>query len=65
MNYVWSTLKYRQTAWIGDCISDLMLNLYTDADMAGDAKTNRSTSGVFVTLEGLRTRMAIAAASKR
>ena len=42
-----------------------MLNLYTDADMAGDAKTNRSTSGVYVTLEGRRTRMAIAASSKR
>ena len=65
MSYVHSTLSYRQAAWVGDSIENLSLHLYSDADMAGDAKTHRSTSGVYLAIEGPRTRFPIASISKR
>ena len=62
MAYVHSTLNYRQSACAGDSIDQLSLHLYTDADMAGD---NRSTSGVYLAIEGPRTWFPIASISKR
>ena len=65
MSYVKTTLSYRQVAWVGDPIQELMNHLYSDADMAGDAVTNKSATGVFLALEGTRSRFPIAAISKR
>jgi hypothetical protein len=52
MCYVNSTLKHRLTGWVGYCLGDLSLHLYGDADFAGDAASNKSTSGVFLGIEG-------------
>ena len=65
MNYIKCTLSYRQVAWFGDTITELMMHLYTGADMAGDAKTYKSTTGVYFALEGPHSRFPIAAMSKR
>merc|ERR1711893_377165 len=54
MCYVYSTQDYVQVAWIGDPLKDLRLHLYSGADFAGCQSTNRSTSGVFLALEGKR-----------
>jgi len=45
-----TTLDVTMIGWVGDSPKDLSLRLYSDADLAGDAKTSRSTSGVFPSL---------------
>ena len=45
--YVKATLSYRQCAWVGDDISALQLQLYTDADLASDPEDSVSTSGAY------------------
>ena len=52
MRYIWSTLAHRQIGYIGDDEFLLSVDLYTDADFAGDVVSQRSTSGVHLTIEG-------------
>ena len=52
MCYINSTLKLRMVSWVGDDKNDLGPHLYADADSAGDSKTMRSTSGVFLSILG-------------
>ena len=55
MSYVASSLDDYCIGWVGDPIEDIRLHLYTDSDFAGCALSNKSTSGVFLVLEGPHT----------
>ena len=63
MCYVWSTFSYRQVGWVlpGESID---INLYTDADFAGCPRTQRSTTGIHLQLEGKITRFPLSGVSK-
>ena len=61
MQYVKSTLSYRQTGWIGDPIAGLNLHLYADANFGGSM--GKSTSGVQLNIEGPRSSFPIEAIS--
>ena len=50
MNYVKSTLSYRQIGWVGDDISELNLDLYADANYGTHG--GKSTSGVQLHVDG-------------
>ena len=65
MSYINCTLHHRMVGWLGDPIHDVQLHLYNDADFAGCNDTGRSTSGVWLALEGEHTSFPIAAMSKR
>ena len=65
MCYIDSTLAFRQFGWIGDPSSVLQPYCYTDADFAGCQETLRSTSGVHIALEGLRSRFPLSGCSKK
>ena len=68
MCYVWSTLDHMQVGWVSQDpshLSQINIKLYTDADFAGDKSTSRSTSGIFIRLEGPATDFPIAGASKK
>ena len=54
--YVNSTLDFRLTGWVGDEADMLQGAVYSDADFAGCPETARSTTGVFLCLEGPNTR---------
>ena len=53
--YMKTSLMYRQYAWCGDKPEDLVLHLYTDADLASDPEDSVSTSGAYLALVGRRT----------
>ena len=65
MCYVNATINLKMGAWVGDTIGELTLTLFTDADFAGDIVSRRSTTGVFLCLQGPRTFVPLAAISKR
>ena len=52
MRYMHPTLSHRQLCSVGDDQHFPSFNIYTDADFAGDATSQRSTSGVHLTAEG-------------
>ena len=45
--YMHSTRHLRMIGWVGDSLEHLSPHLYADADFAGCAQTQRSTSGLF------------------
>ena len=53
------------TSWVGDPIKDWELVAYSDADLAGDYDTSRSTTGVFLCVRGPRTFITLQGISKR
>jgi hypothetical protein len=55
IKYVHSTYHLRQVGWVGDGLSDLGTSLTPMPDLAGDADTQRSTSGVHLAVRGPRT----------
>ena len=63
--YIQSTLKYRLTGVIGDKLKDVSLELFSDADFAGDKADSKSTSGVFLALKGPNTFFPLSACSKK
>ena len=65
MCYVNSSLSHRLKGYIGDDIKELKLGLYTDADFASCKETSRSTTGIFLTLEGPHTFFPLNAVSKK
>ena len=60
-----STLDYRLKGYIGDKMDDLRLSLYSDADFASCKETSRSTSGLFLSLEGPNSFFPLNAQSKK
>ena len=61
-----ATKHFRTTCWVGDSFSfDLGLHLYADADFAGCAASQRSTSGSSVCMQGPHTRFVLSGLSKR
>ena len=65
MCYIQSSLGKRLMAWVGDPVPSLRPHLFTDADLAGCADTQRSTSGVFHCIRGPHTSFPIAVICKR
>ena len=63
--YINTTNNFMQVSWLGDAKEDLKLQIYADADFAGDPRTQRSTSGVVLALAGPYTRCMLSAASRR
>ena len=63
--YINSSLNLRMTSWVGDPIKDWELVAYSDADLAGDYDTSRSTTGVFLCVRGPRTFITLQGISKR
>ena len=52
MCYIWSSLELRQIAWCNDTVENMRVHLYVDADFAGCLETSRSTSGVYLCIQG-------------
>ncbi len=65
MCYIHSTLSLRSVGWVGDDLSLCRLHLYADADFGGCVRTQRSTSGVHLSLLGPSTCFPLGGASKR
>ncbi len=53
--YINTTKSMKLTGWVGDSINDIQLYTYADADFAGDIRTMRSTTGVYVELRAENT----------
>ena len=65
MSYVHSSLHKRLVGWVGDPLADLQPHVFCDADLAGCADTQRSTTGVYHCVRGAHSSFPIAAVSKR
>ena len=65
IQYINSTPQYRLVSTVQDDPADLELQLYVDADFAGDRLTGKSTSGGFLVLSGPNTFFPLAWVSKR
>ena len=65
MQYIQSTLEYRQYGWTDGDVSNMTLHVFSDADFAGCSISNRSTTGAHVSIEGKRTKFPIANTSKQ
>ena len=63
--YVNSSLKFKLKGHVGDSMKDVKLSLYSDADFASCKDTSKSTSGVFISLEGPNTFLPLNAISKK
>eukprot|EP00959_Pyramimonas_sp_CCMP1952_P055472 1159381-Pyramimonas_sp.AAC.1 len=42
--YIKCTSHYRMSSWVGGRMEDVLLKQYSDADLASDIRTHRSTS---------------------
>ena len=51
--------------WVGDNPGNLVLDLYVDADFAGDKRTMKSTSGHVLALSGPNTYVPLSAGSTK
>lgn len=65
ISYIDSTPHYRLISTVQDKPDDLHLELFVDADFAGDRETSKSTSGGYLVLKGPNTRFPLARVSKR
>jgi len=65
VSYINSSLNLKMTSWIGDPMQKWELVVYSDADLAGDLETSRSTSGVFVCMRAPNTMAILQGISKR
>ncbi len=63
--YIRTTVKYNQVSWVGDDLGALGLRLSADADLAGDPRTQRSTTGVISEVVGPSSKAALSATSRR
>jgi hypothetical protein len=55
ISYIQSTLHWRQVGYVGGSLKDTQPNVYADADLAGCADTQRSTTGVHLAMQGPNT----------
>ena len=53
--YINCSPDIKMTTWVGDKLSKWELVTYSDADLAGDQDSSRSTSGVFLCMRAPRT----------
>ena len=65
MSYLLCSQDKLFTGWVGDHFDDIAPYLFTDADYAGCTESQKSTSGIFLTLKGPRTSFPIGFRSKR
>ncbi len=65
MCYIHSSLHIRLVGWVGDDGSQLQPHLFADADFAGCAATQRSTSGLHMSVRGPNSCFPISGQSKR
>jgi len=65
VSYINTTLDVRSFTWVGNRPKDMNIVLYSDADFAGCKETLRSTTGVFLTIQGTHTFAPLAAVSKK
>ena len=65
MCYVYSTYHYRLVGWVGDPKNEVAPHCFSDADLGGCVRTQRSTSGAYTCMRGPNTCFPIAAGSKR
>ena len=65
ISYINETTTTSLYGWVGDRIGDIRLVLYCDADLASDKNDHRSTSGVYLCLQGPHTFVPIAAYCKK
>ena len=65
MCYINSTLDLAMVSIVGDSQESLQLELYVDADLAGDPNSKFSTSGVWFGVGGPHTRASLCCLSKR
>ena len=63
--YVNGSLKLRMVNWVGDKPGELFLELFSDADFAGDKETMRSTSGAYLRLAGVHTSASLSGSSRK
>ena len=55
IQYIYHHASDRQVGFVGDDVPDLFVHLFTDADFAGDAVSQRSTTGVHLAVHGPHT----------
>ena len=65
MRYIKATVDWVLVGYVGDSVSDLSLQLYADADFAGDRPSYKSTSGTLLCLHGPLTYMPLAGRTKK
>ena len=63
--YLHSSREHRMSGWVGDPATLCSLHLYSDADFAGCQRSNRSTTGVCLAIEGPHTCLPLSAVSKK
>eukprot|EP00959_Pyramimonas_sp_CCMP1952_P330150 6912665-Pyramimonas_sp.AAC.1 len=54
--YIKCTSHCRMSSWVGDKMEDVLLKQYSDADLASDIRTHRSTCASFQAMWGPCTR---------
>ena len=64
MDYIHSTLKWREINWIGDTVDNVTLDLFPDADFGGCQAGSKSTSGCYHCWIGKNTRFGLSGSSK-
>ncbi len=65
MCYIHSSKHLRMFGYVGNSLTEVQPHLFADADFAGCAITQRSTSGLHLCIRGTRTCFPIAGQSKR
>jgi hypothetical protein len=63
--YIHSTKHFRMIGWVGDDLSNLQPHMFADADFAGCTSSQRSTSGLHITVRGPNSCFPIVGCSKR
>ena len=63
--YIHSTKHFRMIGWVGDDLSSLQPHMFADADFAGCTSSQRSTSGLHITVRGPNSCFPIVGCSKR
>lgn len=52
MRYIHNSYELRLVGFVGDPVTDINVSPFTDADFAGDAISQRSTTGIHLALNG-------------
>jgi len=65
MGYIKHSLKYCMVGWVGDQQNNLSPHFYADADLAGCERTQRSTSGGHLAIEGESSKFPLVGKSSR